>query len=125
FLGSRSCPEPLRGSARHERLAESRPCRLYQLNLLPKIKSCPPQDCSDLTIVKPGGVVLHAYGALLVVELDLADAVDFPSVVQGHHLFLSGRRSVFEDHVEQGHFCLLVRRFEWFYRKAVDFKFKI
>src|SRR5262249_157833 len=75
----------------------------HQLYFVPKINTGAAKDSGDLTVIQSCSVVLDADGVFLLVELDLAHAVNLPGVVQRRHLFLTRRRSIFENHVEQGH----------------------
>src|ERR1700704_1179796 len=76
---------------------------LNQLYLFAQVNSCPSQDPGNLAIIQPGSVILHADGVLFFVKLNLADAIDFPGIVERAHFFFAWRHAVFENHVKKGH----------------------
>src|SRR5689334_1976902 len=58
---------------------------LDELDLLSKINTGSPQNGSDLAIVEPGSVVFNPYRVFLFVELDLANPINFPGIVERQH----------------------------------------
>src|SRR5690349_4900598 len=78
-----------------------------QLHFFPQVYAGATEDGRYLAVVETGGIVFHADGVLLFIELDLADAIDFPGVIESPHLTLTGRRTIFEDHIQKGHLTFL------------------
>src|ERR1700756_166293 len=65
---------------------------LYQLDFSLQVDSGAAQDRRNLTIVQPRSIVFHSDSALFFVKLDFADAINFPGIIQGSHLFFARGR---------------------------------
>jgi hypothetical protein len=74
-----------------------------QLHFPLKINTSSPQYACDFIVIEASGIIFHTNRALVLIELDLADSVDFPGIVERQHLSFAGGISVFENDIEQSH----------------------